>query len=485
MAPFHGPACDQDAQPMKASTLLSSPRRRSAPCLNRWRTGFGAAVLAFTVSAASAGPSSSESDMSGSQASRAPGTSIAQQCERFYGAPGWKPVTGAAPGTSAQDDRPVKGLPVIDVANRTCIVRVTDHDADLHSGFARNDYSRRQAFNADDSRLLIIAQDGSWHLYASDDFRYLGRLPGLSGDAEPQWNVSDPSKLYYLPGSGVGMVIKELDVQTGRSRTVADLAQRVREVWPSANSLWTRSEGSPSRDQRYWAFQVDDAKWKGLGMLSYDMKEDRIVATYDFAREHQSRPDHLSVSPSGQYIVVSWLDGVTAFRFDFSEPRVIHKKSEHSDLAIDKNGEDVYVSIDYDASGGPLFSTNLRTGRRTALLKTYQAGTGTALHISGKAFARPGWVLVSTYADSSKGAPQWFHRKLFAMSLDADPRIINLAEHRSQYDEYWTEPHASTNRNLTRVLFNSNWGKRSKTDVDTFLVMVPEKAFAPPSGPRN
>lgn len=409
---------------------------------------------------------------------QASGRSIKQQCDRLYGSPGWKPVMGRAAASIVNDERPPKGLPVIDEANRTCVVRVTDHRADLDSGLARNDYSRRQPFNADDSRLLIIAQDGSWHLYASSDFRHLGKLPGLSGDAEPQWHPTQPNLLTYLPGKGIGMVLNELDIDTGRSRTVADLSKRIRAIWPNANSLWTRAEGSPSRDHRYWAFQVDDAKWNGLGLVSYDLKEDRIVATYDFASHGKGRPDHLSMSPSGQYIVVSWLDGVTAFRPDFSEPRVIHKKSEHSDLAVDKNGDDVYVSVDYDASGGPLFSTHLRTGKRTLLLKTYHDGSGTALHISGKAFSRPGWVLVSTYADSSKGAPQWFHRKIFAMSLDAEPRFIHLAQHRSQYNEYWTEPHAAANRDMTRVLFNSNWGKHSKLEVDTFMVLVPGKAFA-------
>jgi hypothetical protein len=30
---------------------------------------------------------------------------------------------------------------------------------------------------------------------------------------------------------------------------------------------------------------------------------------------------------------------------------------------------------------------------------------------------------------------------------------------------------------MTRILFNSNWGTKSKTDVEAFMVVVPEKAF--------
>ncbi|KQV97985.1 hypothetical protein [Rhizobacter sp. Root1221] len=403
--------------------------------------------------------------------------SIAQQCERVY-TPSWRPAPGLVNVPVPADERPPKGLPVFDAAHRTCLVRVTDHDAELRSGFARNEYSRRQAFNADDSRLIVVSQDGYWHLYATADLRYLGKLNGPAGDAEPQWHPTDPAVLRYLPNNGIGMTLNEVNVETGQTHVVADLSQRVRAVWPTAQALWTRSEGSPSRDQRYWAFQVDDAKWGGLGLVSYDLKEDRIVATYDFARNRKLRPDHVSMSPSGQYIVVSWLDAVTSFRADFSEPRVIQKKSEHSDLAIGADGDDVYVAVDYEARGGPLFSVNLRTGKRTDLLKTYIDGTATALHISGKAFARPGWVLVSTYADYGKAGQQWLHRKLFAMSLDAEPRILELAHHHSTYAEYFTEPQATVNRNLTRVLFSSNWGTRSKTDVDTFMVVVPDRAYS-------
>jgi hypothetical protein len=277
----------------------------------------------------------------------------------------------------------------------------------------------------------------------------------------------------------VGMTIRELDVETGQRRILADLSQRVRAIWPGATSLWTRSEGSPSQDHRYWAFQVDDAKWAGLGLVSYDLKEDRIIATYDFAQNRKVRPDHVSMSPSGRYIVVSWDEGVTSFRPDFTEPRVIQKKGEHSDIAIGADGEDVYVAVDYESSGGPLFMVDLRTGKRTDLLKTYVEGTATAIHISGKAFARPGWVLISTYADYGKAGQQWLHRKVFAMSLEPKPRIINLAHHQSTPNEYFTEPQATTNRTLTRVLFSSNWGTRSKTDIDTFMVVVPDRAYSP------
>ncbi|MCM5680340.1 hypothetical protein M8A51_12450 [Schlegelella sp. S2-27] len=374
--------------------------------------------------------------------------------------------------------RPGKGEALLDPVHGSCVVRVTAHDQEPPKGFARNDYSRRQAFNADDTRLLVVAQDGYWHLYDARTLKHLKVLSGPAGDAEPQWHPTDPALLYYLPTNGVGMRLHELNVKTGHSRVVADFGTRLRALWPRAQSAWTRSEGSPSADGRYWAFQVDDDRWQGLGLFTYDLIEDKILATYDFAAHGKVRADHLSMSPSGRHVVVSWNDGPTAFTRELTQPRVLQRVGEHSDIALTADGDDAYVAIDYKANDGALFMLNLRTGQRTDLFPTYVAGTATALHVSGKAYRRPGWVLVSTYADYGKAGQQWLHRRLFAVELKAKPRIVHLAHHHSRYAKYWTEPHASANRDFTRLMFNSNWGTASETDVDAYMVLVPPGALA-------
>ncbi len=394
-------------------------------------------------------------------------------CDSLY-APGWKPLEGRIVSPRSSPPRPTKGLPVRDPVHGTCIVRVTEHDKEPPKGFARNNYSRRQAFNADNTRFIVDAQDGFWHLYDASTFAHLEQLNGLSGDAEPQWDGLDPDRLYYLPREGVGMKLHVLNVRTGLSDTVADFGPRIRARWPLANAVWTKSEGSPSADGRYWCFMVDDAQWKGLGVVTWDRQEDKFLGMLDL---HGQRPDHVSMSPGGGYCVVSGttIDTLVYDR-DLTHPRLLLKGTEHSDLAIDAQGDDVYVAIDYESPGGQVFMTNLRTGRRTDLFPTYLEGTTTALHISGKAYDARGWVLVSTYAEGiarGKPGPQWLQGRLFAVSLQASPRIVLLAHHQSQFAKYWTEPQASTNRDMTRILFNSNWGTKSETDVDAYMLILP------------
>jgi hypothetical protein len=430
----------------------------------------GACTVAILLSCS--GASAIEETSAGAPLGAGWNQGITPRCEHLYSSE-WRPVMALDRQRKRAVPKPPRGSAFADPAYGTCVVRVTDHAADGVGKFARNDYSRRQAFNADDSKMVVATSDGSWHLYDANAPCHLGKLEGLGGDAEPQWHPRDPNLLYYFPPFGIGMQIHQLDVRTGKSRVVGDLARRLTAVWPSARAAWTKSEGSPSADGRYWGFMVDDADWHGLGLVTYDLETDRILATYDLAKNRKARPDHVSMSPSGNNIIVSWDDGPYAFTRDFSSGLKLHAKGEHSDLAVDLSGDDVYVSIDYEGPKGPVFMRNLRTGLRTDLFPTYLEHTATAIHFSGRAFKKPGWVLASTYAESG-GPLQWMHAKVFAVELNARPRIVHLAHHHAVHDEYFTEPHAAVNRDFTRVVFNSNWDVRSKTDVDTYLIELPK-----------
>lgn len=379
--------------------------------------------------------------------------------------------------------KPDRGTAFAEPAYDTCVTRATDHAADGVSGFARNDYSRRQAFNADSSHHIVYSLDGFWHLYDTQTQAHLKALSGPAGDAEPQWHPTDPDLLYYLPTNGVGMQVMEVTVSTDTSRVVGDLSARLKERWSSAHVAWTKSEGSPSRDARYWCFMVEDADFGSLGVITWDRDTDTIVGSMDTNGE---RPDHLSMSPSGEYCVVSsdLSTGTSAYSRDFSQRTQLLHKSEHSDIAIDANGDDVFVAVDYQSDAGDIFMVNIRTGVRTMLLPSYLNGTATALHISGKAFDKPGWVVLSTYADNS-GERQWFHRKVMALELTADPTVYNLAfTHNDNLaytnngdDGYWHEPHASVNRDFTKLLFNSSWAATSGLDVDAYMVEIPSDAL--------
>ena len=91
--------------------------------------------------------------------------------------------------------KPVKGAVFAEPAYKTCMVRATDHAAEGINGFVRNDYSRRQAFNADSTRYLGNALNGAWEVYDAHTHARIKALPGPGGGAEVQWRASNSDLL--------------------------------------------------------------------------------------------------------------------------------------------------------------------------------------------------------------------------------------------------------------------------------------------------
>ncbi|UXI66331.1 hypothetical protein [Tahibacter amnicola] len=391
-------------------------------------------------------------------------------CGTFYEA-GFSAVMGQVAVASPSSGKPAKGQITTDPNFHTCVVRATNHAAEPPQGFARNDYSRRQAFNADNTRFIVYSENGFWHLYDARTLTHLRALTGPAGDAEPQWHPTSANTLYYVPTNG-GTRLMSLNVETNQSTVAADFAGRL--PWNDVAHIWTKSEGSPSADGRYWCFQAENASFGIRGVFTYDLQTNTILGT----KALTARPDHVSMSASGRWCVVSHLSdagGTKAWNRTFTSSRQLHTTSEHSDLALGTGGEDYFVFVDYQSNTGDLVMVNIDTGARTALLPTYINGTATAYHVSGKNFAKPGWFLLSTYA--RVGAEKWLHERIMAVELSAMPRILNIAHHHSVANGYWTEPHASVSRDFTRVLFTSNWGVNSSTDVDAYIVQLPPAAL--------
>ncbi|HVZ72648.1 MAG TPA: hypothetical protein VHJ20_09755 [Polyangia bacterium] len=370
--------------------------------------------------------------------------------------------------------KPAKGVELDEPNFHTCLRRVTDHAAEGIEGYSRSDYSRREPYNADGSLFFTNAHNGAWYLYDAKTLKNLGVLKTLHGDAEPQWDPKSPTTLYYGERNG-GLVISAVDVKSGATRVVIDLHGKL--PWKNAARAWTKSEGSPSRDARYWGFQVETDDFKILGFAIWDVKQNKLTGTIDT----KDRPDHVSMSPSGRWLVASG-SSVIAYSRDFKTQRQVAKHGEHSDIAVCANGHDCYASIDYDSNEGWIYFFDIDTGTRTDLLRTYFNSAAAAMHFSGKAFDKPGWVLISTYKPG--GPKQWYFDKIFAMELEADPRIYQLGNHRSNGREsYAAEPQAVVNHDFTRILFDSNWDattdqkKPGGQDVDAYEIRLPKNAF--------
>ncbi|HPB28849.1 MAG TPA: hypothetical protein PLU41_09865 [Acidobacteriota bacterium] len=373
--------------------------------------------------------------------------------------------------------------PFIDPVFDTCVVRLTDRIADPDPGDTSAglvpEYARVQAFNADETRILIRGTDGTAYLYDAATLQPQGLVwyPGT----EPRWDADDPDRLYSIDETR----LMACDVATGECQTVRDFAADL----PAFNlaTVWTRWEGSASADGRYWAFMAENTDWMAVALLVYDLREDQLVAVRNLSGDRDV--DNVTMSPSGNYVVALfdvYCDqgelgtgdapcGVMVYDRDLQNARGLHRQSPHGDVALDALGREVMILQDPDTD--TIAMIDLATGACTPLWAIDFSHSPQGFHFSGRAFQRPGWAVVSTYAGDHPVDSTWMDDQVFLVELQAGGRVVRLAHNHTLYvdqeHDYWAEPHATVNRDLTRILFGSNWGRSGTSQVDTYLIELP------------
>ncbi len=359
------------------------------------------------------------------------------------------------------------------------IRRMTSADG---TRFDRNTYSRRQAENADGTMFMTYHGEAEYRVYDQASGSLIRSMP-IHPDGDPQWHATDPDLLWHVAGknSAVGdLRLYQSTVSTGETTVVADLTERLQASLPGALYLSDRAEGSPSIDGERYAWIVYNDEEIPIGVVSYDVGDDAVLGVLPLSDQWEQnndtalgRLDYVSMSPSGQYVVFGYWNSTLVYNADLTNERVINLKGDHSDIALDASGGDAYVYIDFgdfvSDDAGYLVSVDLDTLERTRLFRVY-GGANTSVHVSGKGYNKPGWVVVSTY--SCKDAGAWTCHKVMAVELAPEGRIVNLAHTYNCGEDYWTEAHAVVNRDFTRVYFNSDGGSCG-IDAEVYEITVP------------
>jgi hypothetical protein len=349
--------------------------------------------------------------------------------------------------------RPQLGVTRTDPAYGTPVTRMTSADG---TRFDRNTYSRRNPENADGTAFLSYHGDATYNVNRVSDGSLI-RVTDIHPDGEPQWHPTDPNRLRHVAGANsyVGeLVLFETRISSGATTPIADLTERLTARFPGALYMIDRAEGAPSADGNRWAWIVYNDDENPIGIVHYDLATDRILGTIDVDPSVEYRLDWVSSSPTGNHVMAGFWEETLVFDADMSNRRVVVEGGEHSDIALGANGHDVYVWIDFVDSGWAI-ATDLETGAETRLFDLYD-DANTSIHFSGKAYDTPGWVVASTYSCKENGSP-WSCHKVFAVNVHT-AEIVNLAHTYNCGADYWTETLAATNRELSRVWFNSDAG---------------------------
>lgn len=384
---------------------------------------------------------------------------------------------------------PALNVPYIDEWYGTKITRVTDatQASDSHPpDWVRHEYSRRPAFNADSTKALMVSSNGWLRLYAvnaaSNTMRFVSTF-SVPGPIEPNWDPIDPDIFYYLGRNRAELKIYFYDTSSGVTGVARDLTQQVADLYPEASGAWTNGEGRPSIDNSTWCLQVETADHRILGLISYNFDSNQVTGHLDLP--DGDRPNSISASPLGDYCVPMWNSdrGIRAYNLEFSNYTQLHPTADHSDLAITSAGQEVLVYGDF--VNGIIAMTALDTGEKTTLFAIFGPDkSSTAMHVSGIATDRPGYAVISFYfcseeRDTEPCDPtrQWFDSKVIITQLKAEPTIYNVAHSHYRDAGYWSETHAVTNRDLSKILFATSWESSDESTIASYMIDIPADAL--------
>jgi len=381
--------------------------------------------------------------------------------------------------------KPEKGARWQDPDFHTSITRVTDKRIDRYRGSKMvNIYSTVNIETADGKYVLL--GDFDVFLYDLKTFKLIKKLRLIhdASDPEVRPDPSDPNIIYYLAHT----ILYKYDLRNDRSIKVHNF----RREYPKATYVQTETQGDPSADGRYWAFEI--GTWRqGRGtiifdIVVYDKQTDTIVSRFsDHWRRENAR--WVSMSPSGERVLVKmWRDDflkrartrLISFDRNFQNPVAIRGANGHADKAVTLDGRDVMF---YQHTNDDWISmAYVETGQVINLIKIDFTQGSTGFHFSGNNYAKPGWGLVSTYGYTR----DWQNKQLYLIELKENPRVWRLGHTRSRPNpnkkkDYWAEAFATISRSGTKVWWASNWGYY-KSRFDVYQITLPTNWWEDLSG---
>lgn len=349
------------------------------------------------------------------------------------------------------------------------------------------DYSKMQAWNSDGSRLLLIAGNGFWHLYNGNTYTWIKRLvsPALrydGQDLEIRWSHTNPDVFYYVSGMALYSYSISMDIST-----VAHTFSCVGAGYTCAN-IHNGDEGNQSEDDRYWVFyaQTGSPDWKAKEIIVYDKQTEAIITQKELTNSNlcissgpgacPSTPNWVGMSPSGNYVIIQWN---LAYSFDSQYIRgsgtelfdrllnyqgMLASNYYHGDVGYDINGAEVYVSPwNFLLSAD---NKRMKWRKLSDLSEGYvELPLMPSYHVSLRNMlgSARGWALMSTYSSISTVPSGWGQLELFFVPIDTTQAISASGWRRVGWtysirnNNYAAEPHATPNRDATKILWGSNW----------------------------
>jgi hypothetical protein len=350
------------------------------------------------------------------------------------------------PGYLASITDPVFGTKITRITGDpgTAISSGGTWGSDVH-----HEYSKVQAWNADQSLLLIETnhEGGSGPVFL-DGHTYQPLFSRHYPGNEPRWHPTDPNIMVYAGGSEIGYWSPRTDTKT----VLANLAGYT----GLGIGPW---EGNLSLDGSKMVANGVDPSGRTV-FFAFDLVN-KIKSPDILLSSIGSYLDWASISPNGDYVVAEVDDDMT-FVMDTNGNRVMtfaKAHPSHYDMTIDKNGDEVAVG---KAVGSPYDGHVIKVRLRDGAMTSLTTG-GYARHSSTRDTALRGMV-VSSFEPNSPP----YSDEIGLINLDGNA-VYRVAHHYDLETDYEAEVIPSISPDGTRVIFASNWGSSTGRPVQVFI----------------
>ncbi|MDH3741627.1 MAG: hypothetical protein OER56_08520, partial [Hyphomicrobiales bacterium] len=315
--------------------------------------------------------------------------------------------------------------------------------------YCRHRYSSAQAWNADQSLLVIVNGCDGLCFLDGQTYEPLFRRnePGAC-----EWHTLDPDTMICILNDAI------VDWKPRSNRFTV--------IWKSDAYTQLRfgpGKGNLSRDGKSIAIRARQSPGETVA-FAFDIAGRKKYPDINLDRL-SGKNSYVSISPTGRYIFVfqKQVERVQQAYVFAIDGRLIqhwpeHHRPGHGDMTIDENGDEVFVGISKsEPDKYHVIKRRLEDGKVTVL-----APYGSGSHVSARNINRKGWVFVSyggTYeklVGRRNRAP--FYQEVIALRIDGSGQVRRIAHTRSAAHNYRSETHASASPDGSQVIWSSNWG---------------------------
>jgi len=374
----------------------------------------------------------------------------------------------------------------IDSAFGSRITRISDADS-INSGVIRTLYNTIQAWNADESRLILWHRGDGHYLYNGENYSLIEKLNVVPADIEQIfWSTTDPDVFIY-PNQAVGSSVStsggdyrlkgnelmEYNIETELYRVIKDF-----------NAFCTQGNITSGNDVQMPSLDGDVFGLRCGGTpFTYRISSDVITEMPDANLSAAQKTTAPSVLPSG--LRSYHYDTIRDANLQIELTLNLGKPNEHSSVGRLHNGNDAYFAVAFDATTdgscedgiGSLVVHDATNGDCRILVGQSNGYpyTLSGTHMSALASQNPGWAAVSSIGYGVEG-DSLLEQELYLANTDpSNLQVCRIAHHRATGRRgsigYFAEPHPVLSPTGTRVLFNSDWNDSGKVDV--YVVELP------------